>query len=287
MAEGPQSFSIRDVVERTGVAEGTLRMWEHRHGFPVPERLPSGHRRYSARDIDLVRRVAAERGAGMSLAAAIERAMRYGERAAPSVYAMLRHRRPDLEPRTLSKPLMLALSRAVEDESLSRAERPVLFASFQRERFYRASEPRWRELARGAAVTVVFADFERLRAPAGAPAEVPVARDHPLMREWAIVCDSEGHAACLAGWEPPPEPGQLGGRRFESIWSVEPDVVREAARVCAAIADAVSPELVAGVADRLAAQAAPPAREQLRLAAAITNRTLSNLSRRGARTSGA
>jgi DICT domain-containing protein len=281
MAEGLQGFSIRDVVERTGVAEGTLRMWEHRHGFPVPERLPSGHRRYSARDIELIRRVAAERAAGMSLAAAIERASKYGESPPPSVYAMLRQRRPDLEPRTLAKPLMLAMSRALEDESLSRAERPILFAAFQRERFYRASEPRWRELARGSDAAIVFADFEEPRVPAGGPAEVPVARDHPLMREWAIVCDAEGHAACLAGWEPPADPGERGGRWFESIWSVEPEVVREAARVCVAIAAAAHPELVDGLADRLSAQAAPTAREQLRLAAAITNRTLSYLPHNG------
>ncbi len=279
MTDGPQSFSIRDVVERTGVAEGTLRMWEHRHGFPEPERLPSGHRRYSARDVELIRRVAAERAAGLSLTAAIERAARYGDGPAPSVYAMLRQRRPDLEPRVLAKPLMLALSRALEDESLSRAERPVLFAAFQRERFYRRSEMRWRELARGAEAAVVFADFTRRRTPKGAPAEVPVPRGHPLMREWAIVCDAEGHAACLAGWEPPPaEPGERGGRRFEAIWSVEPDVVRESARVCAAIAAGAGLELGAGVAERLSVQAAPPAREQLRLAAAIANRTLSYLS---------
>ncbi len=278
MADGLQGFSIRDVVERTGVAEGTLRMWEHRHGFPIPERLPSGHRRYSARDIELIRRVAAERAAGMSLAAAIERASRYGESPTPSVYAMLRQRRPDLEPRTLAKPLMLAMSHALEDESLSRAERPVLFASFQRERFYRASEARWRELARGADAAIVFADFDRLRVPDDGPAEVPVARGHPLMREWAIVCDAEGHAACLAGWEPPASaPGERGGRWFESIWSVEPEVVRESARVCLAIAAAAAPELVDGLAARLSGQAAPPAREQLRLAAAVANRTLSYL----------
>jgi DICT domain-containing protein len=278
MAEGLQSFSIRDVVERTGVAEGTLRMWEHRHGFPVPERLPSGHRRYSARDIGLIRRVAAERAAGMSLTAAIERATKYGESPAPSVYAMLRQRRPDLEPRTLTKPLMLALTHALEDESLSRAERPLLFASFQRERFYRASESRWREIARGADAAIVFADFERLRTAPDGPVEVPVARGHPLMREWAIVCDAEGHAACLAGWEPPPsDQRERAGRCFESIWSVEPEVVREAARVCVAIAAAASPELVEALADRLSGQAAPPAREQLRLAAAVTNRTLSYL----------
>ncbi len=42
------------VVRRTGIGEHTLRAWERRFGFPRPERLPSGHRRYPA---DQVRRL--------------------------------------------------------------------------------------------------------------------------------------------------------------------------------------------------------------------------------------
>jgi DNA-binding transcriptional MerR regulator len=35
------------VTRRTGIGEHTLRAWERRFGFPQPERLPSGHRRYT------------------------------------------------------------------------------------------------------------------------------------------------------------------------------------------------------------------------------------------------
>lgn len=35
------------VTRRTGIGEHTLRAWERRFGFPTPERLPSGHRRYT------------------------------------------------------------------------------------------------------------------------------------------------------------------------------------------------------------------------------------------------
>ena len=250
-------------------------MWERRHGFPQPTRLPKGHRRYSKRDIELVRRVASERAAGVSLPLAIERATRDIESPTSSLYAMLRRRHPDLEPRTLPKPLMLALSHAIEEESLSRAERPLLFASFQRERFYRREEPRWREFTRGAELVIVFAEFERLRLPRGGPAEIPIQRDHPLAREWAIVCDSSGHAACLAGWEPASSAASPASARFfEAIWTVDPEVVRDAARVYAAIAAQSCAELIDPVRDRLDAHPAQPAREQLRLAAAITNRTL-------------
>jgi MerR family transcriptional regulator, light-induced transcriptional regulator len=271
-------FSIGEVAARTGVAEGTLRMWERRHGFPAPERLPMGHRRYSERDIELVRRVAAERAAGVSLAVAIERAGREPETDVLSVYASLRRRRPDLEPRRLARPVMVALSHAIEDESLSRADRPLIFASFQRERFYRQEEARWRELSRGAQLALVFADFQRVRSPRGGPAEIPVDRSHPLAREWTVVCDAAHHAVCLAGWEPPSATTGLDQVRvFEAIWSVEPRVVREAARMCIGIATSVRPDLVESVRPRLEPEPAPVTGEQLRLAAAVTNRTLSYL----------
>ncbi len=254
-------------------------MWERRYGFPTPRRLASGHRRYGEADIELVRRVASERAGGMSLAGAIARVTSSAAIAPSSVYAALRRRRPDLEPRTLSKPMLIALSHAIEDESLSRAEHPLLFGSFQTRRFYRQAQPRWREFSRGAELAVAFADFDRVRTPRGAPAEIPVDRSHPLAREWAVVCCAADHAACLAAWEPPATvPGRRQKRILESIWSVEPDVVWEAARICAGIAATKRPALIDPVRARLETDPGPPAPQQLRLATAITNRLLSYLS---------
>lgn len=273
-------LSISDVVARTGVGESTLRMWERRHGFPVPDRLPGGHRRYSEDQLELVRQVVAARAAGLSLHAAIERACQQGAAPAASLYAALRRRRPDIEPRTISRPILVALSHAIEDESLSRAERPILFASFQRAAFYRREQTRWRQLAQGAALAVVFADFRRARLDGRGPAELPLDRGHPIAREWAIVCDADRHAVCLAGREPPSSSVGMPAahRTFEVLWSVEPRVVREAARICAEIAAAVAPKLVAPIGARLVGEAAAPADDQLRLATAVTNRALSSLS---------
>ncbi len=272
-------LTISQFVEQTGVAEGTLRMWERRHGFPAPRRLPSGHRRYSENDVALVRRVAAERASGLSLAAAIARVKRLEETATPSIYATLRNRRPDLEPRTVSKHVLVAMSHAIEDESLSRAGRPLWFGSFQSERFYRQEQERWRELSRGAELALAFADFERLRTPRDGPAEIPVDRSHPLLREWAVVCCAPNHAVCLSAWEPP---GARGGassdRVLESIWSVEPDVVWEAARICVGVAAARRPALVEGARALLESDPVRSGSEQLGLATAITNRMLSYLS---------
>ncbi len=273
-----RGLSISDVVERTGVAEGTLRMWERRHGFPVPERLPSGHRRYSEEQVERVLRVVAGRAAGLSLTAAIERAQRETDSPATSLFAAIRRRRPELAPRTIPKHVLIALSHAIEDESLSRAERSLLFASFQHERFYNRERGRFRELSRGAELAVVFADFKRARQRAGAPTEIPVDRTHPLTREWAIVCDADHHAVCLAGWERPGDSGAAAPRLFETIWSVEPQVVREASRICAAIAGEVRPDVIAPVRERLESEPSAPTEDQLRLATAITNRALSYLS---------
>ncbi len=274
-----KGLTISQFVERTAVAEGTLRMWERRHGFPMPERLPSGHRRYSESEVELVRRVASERAAGMSLAAAITRVTSFTAQPPPSVFAALRSRRADLEPRTLPKPMLIALSHAIEDESLSRAERPLLFASFQTEHFYRQAQARWRELSRGADLAVAFADFDRVRTPRDGPAEIPVDRGHALAREWSVVCCAAGYAVCLAGWEPPGSAeGSPGGRVFETIWSVEPEVVWEAGRICAAIVAARRSSLIEPLRARLESNPGLAAPAQLRLATAITNRTLSYLS---------
>jgi len=268
---------IGDLVARTGVSEGTLRMWERRHGFPEPKRLPSGHRRYADGDVELVRRVVRERDEGVSLAVAIARARDSAERLDPSVFAGVRRRHPELAPQPLRKRQLLALSRAIEDESCARAERPLLFGSFQRERFYRQSERRWRDFARTADLTVVFADFERSRLAAQEPVELPIRGFDPLSREWAVVCEAVGHAACLVGVELPPERRPRdSARTFEVIWSVEPAVVRSARDICASLAAAAAPELAARLGGRTDAPP-PPGDEQLRLAAAITARTLERL----------
>jgi DICT domain-containing protein len=128
-------------------------------------------------------------------------------------------------------------------------------------------------------VAAVFADFARLRAPRHAPVEVPVPREHPLNREWAVVCEGQDFALCLTGWEAPArQPAADGMRSFEAIWSVEPEVVREASRICCAIAAARRPAMAEHARARLDAPLSATPRSQLRLASAVTARMLSNVS---------
>ncbi len=270
-------FSIGEVVSRTGVAEGTLRMWERRHGFPNPLRLESGHRRYSDEDLEAVQRIVSERASGVTLPVAIERA-RTPASAAPSIFAWVRDAHPQLETQLLPASTMLALSHAIEDECLARAERPLLFASFQRERYYRRREARWLELARTAELACVFAEFAEPCAPLVGPVEIRIAAESPLRREWAIVCDAPGYGVCLTGWEAPASDGATDEPRcFETLWSVEPEVVRGAARTCAGMARFQLGSLRAEVQSRLDAPASQSTSRQLRLAAAITGRAFAQL----------
>ena len=279
MSDVAAGLTIREMAARTGVTQGTLRAWESRYGFPVPHRLPSGHRRYEEAQVELVRQVARDRDSGLSLTAAIERVRRATAPPEESIFAGLRRRRPDLVPYTLPKRTLIGLSHAIEDECAARAERPVLFGSFQRERFYRDAEPRWRELARTAEIAIVFADFQRRRKPKGAPIEMPIDRSDPLGREWSLVCDAPEYAACLSAWEPPGQGGVSDrDRLLETIWCVEPAVVREAARICRGIAARSDPDLVAPIGHRL--DATPPkSGEEFMLVSALTNRMVAYVGR--------
>jgi DICT domain-containing protein len=244
-------LTIREVARRTGVPAATLRMWESRHGFPVPARLASGHRRYSPADCEAIERVLAERARGLSLQAAVDRVRSTGVDAEPSLFAALRRARPALAPQVLPKRALAALSHAIEDEICARAERPLLFASFQQERFYRASERRWRELSRTAELAIAFADFARPRVRRRGVCELPLADDAPLRREWALVCDGERFSVALTAWErTADEPVRDSARRFETIWTVEPDAVRQVTARAAELAGRVQPELARRLDDR-------------------------------------
>jgi DICT domain-containing protein len=237
-----RALSISDLADRTGVAVPTLRSWEARSGFPDPQRMPGGHRRYAEDDVLAVQEVLRHRDSGLPLAAAVRR-VREMATEPRSVYAELRRAHPALVPQALAKETLIALSHAIEDECCARAARPLLFGSFQRARFLRASRLRWDELARTAAAAVVFADLPApADAHAGRPIEVAVPSDAPISREWAIVCDARDFPACLVAVERPGQPAEPDARRrFDAVWTVDPAVVRTASRVAAGLADAYRP----------------------------------------------
>jgi len=283
----PAALTVAQLSERTGVPAGTLRMWEARYGFPGPARPSGGHRRYSQRDADLVRAAIAHRATGLSLPAAIARARETGRAQPASIFAGLKLARPELAPVFLTKHALLCLTRAIEDEQSARGGTAVLIGSFQRARFYRQSQRRWQELARTASMAVALADFRPRRGRrAGAaavtrgidvPHEISVNREHPLSREWSVIVSSPQGSACVAGWEIPAERELADAqRRFEVLWSSEPEVVHAAAAVAAAIIEPLATELV-GELTTILAQPVAPSTPELRSASALMHRMVAYL----------
>jgi MerR family transcriptional regulator, light-induced transcriptional regulator len=234
-------MAIKEVAERTGIAAGTIRMWEQRYGFPEPARTASGYRMYTEEDVDALRRVSTLRDGGLSVPAALERARAAGGSTdRPSIYGAIAAGEDPVPARRLRKRTLLGISRAIEDETLARAAGPVVIGAFQSVRNFEAVEHRYGRIARAADACVVFADFEEVRDRPGHPTEVPIAPVDVLGNEWAVVIDAPGYAACLLAWELPESQRDEHlpdrERRFEAMWTLDPRVVRRAAEVGAALA---------------------------------------------------
>jgi len=218
-----------------------------------------------------------DREAGLSLAAAMSRARTAAVATAPTVFAGLRSRHPELVLHVLGKRAMYVVSRAIEDECLAAGRSSLVVGSFQHERFFRESERRWRDIAGTAGTAIAMADFDRERRRAGRAIEVSLAPTAASMREWAVVCDGSTASAVLAGWEQSRAarvPDRR--RRFEAIWSTDAAVVREASEIALAIAAAHSVQPLPITLDQL-----PPIHDDpsamVRRTTAIANRIVAAL----------
>ncbi len=281
-ATNSSGLTIGELARRTGVNVGTLRMWEARHGFPRGRRLPSGHRRYDEPTVDLVQQVLRRREAGARLEAAIQGAVAAASAARPpSVYAELTRGHPTLLPHRLRKSTLLALTWALEDECCSRAQEPWLIGAFQDERFYRQAEGRWRDLARTARGAWALAHFDGSAPAGGRPIEVALPESSPMTREWSLVCLAADLPAALAAWELPGQDDVADGDRvFESVWTLDPVAVRDAAGCAGRLLTALghdtddTDDLVAAAEDPR-----PPAPADLPRATALFNRIVAYLDR--------
>jgi DICT domain-containing protein len=271
-------LTIGELAERTGVTTTTLRSWELRHGFPTPDRLPGGHRRYRPGDVAIIEAVTRARREGVPLADALERARRRVQAPRASILAAVRSMLPDIPPVVLSKATMYDVSRAIEDAAAAHTG-SVVIGAFQEPRFWDPAGERWQRLAASADVAVALAAFPGTERQ-GRVWRVGLDPATPVAREWAVVVDGEAFGACLVGVERT-DPGRRTDRRrrFEAVWTVEPAVVREAARAGAAIAAARAPDLGRILGARLAP---PPCATEasLRLATTVTNRILHHVERR-------
>ena len=73
-----KTYSIGDVENMTGVSQRQIRRWEGKY-FPEPERIVCGdraYRRYSTRDVDLIRKIKHYLDQGFTLPASAKFARR-------------------------------------------------------------------------------------------------------------------------------------------------------------------------------------------------------------------
>ena len=228
------NLTIAELAGATGVSSAALRAWEERHDFPRPRRLEGGHRRYDPADVDAIRAVVAERASGATLRGAIERvldpavaARRLRVRRAPA--------RPDWAPRRSRSRRWSRSATRSRTSSRSAPSRACWSARSRSGGSSREAEPRWRALARGARLTVVFADFPRPQGDGSErPARVPIAAGAPLEREWVVVHVAARTSAVLVGRQLP-HGERRSAPRFEVVWSLDPrvahGVVAHAARL--------------------------------------------------------
>ena len=259
--EAVKGLAIKDVAERTGLAAGTIRMWEQRYGFPEPERTPratASTRRTTSRRCAACSRC---RERGLSVPAALERARGSGRRHRPAVaLRRRRRRRAGRSRRAAQADAARDLARDRGRDDGPRRRRRSCSAPSSASATTARVEHRYRAMARTADAVVVFADFEALTRGRAAPVEVPLAASDALGHEWAVVVDAPGFAACLLAWEPPgrrPRPCPTSSARFETYWTLDPRVVRRAAQVGAALARAPAPR---SATRHRAAAGRPPAR---------------------------
>lgn len=276
-------LAIRQVAEQTGIAAGTIRMWEQRYGFPDPDRTASGYRRYSDDDVEALRRVASFRRLGLSIPAAIERVRGEDVAERPSIYAAVAAIDEMARPQLLRKRTLVSLSRAIEHETLASASSPLLFGAFQHEEAYRQVEHRWKRMARQSEAATVFADFPSAGGARSGPTELPIDLDDSIGNEWAVIVDSPGYAACLLAWEHPTRIEPMGPederRTFEAIWTVHPRAVRRAAEVAARLAAQIDPSHGEALEDMLSERALSTESPAPALTA-LTNRAIAYLDAR-------
>ncbi len=223
-AAGPAVLSIGEVSRRTGIPVAGLRNWEQRYGLPRPQRSPSGQRRYTEADCDLLTEVLRRRAAGLSLSAAMAQATAShggGRRAVdlrryPPPAPRPPGARPDQDGPARGDP---------GDRGRMRGPRPApgparLLSASAVLSGVRAA------LGRPGPHRPAHRGLRRLHAQPPAPrpvAEVAVPGDAPLRQEWTLICDAPDAPACVAAWERPGQdryPDQ--DRMFEVLWSVDP-----------------------------------------------------------------
>ncbi len=141
---------------------------------------------------------------------------------------------------TFSRPTMLAMSHAIEDQALAAGPIRLLVALFQHGRNLSRASARYRHL-RDHADRVVIVGYDLVPDDVPGATLVELSSDDPLRDEWAIMVLGDDYQALLATQEVARDDDGTG-RRYEGAWTFDPTAVRAAALVLRGIVRAYRPE---------------------------------------------
>ena len=198
-----QTVSATAFAQLTGVSRERLRTWERRHGFPAPQRVGNGPRRYRLRDVARVVAVRRASEEGVPIAEAVARADREQPRveiSADAFAALVEHAPLPVAALTGPEPLEVAyvngaLARLTGDELERVAQMlstsacgPRLQALFAAEHDEVTCEhPRW-DGGRGHVRSIAFRlPVQPGRQPLVAMVGIEAARERALAGEVAVL----------------------------------------------------------------------------------------------------
>lgn len=164
---------------------------------------------------------------------------------------------PQLRPQVYFKSSLTALSHAMEDQVLAGADRPLVIACFQRERFYRQEAHRYRRIARKTGQVYVLAAPEtEFKNSSDIHETVAFEPSDGLAKEWHLVVLAEKYSTCLVCREREPAiapqsdlAGMDQARRFEGVWTFEREVSCQAAELLLNRIRVYRPELESKIAE--------------------------------------
>ncbi|MGG6293434.1 DICT sensory domain-containing protein [Leptolyngbya sp. AN02str] len=177
-----------------------------------------------------------------------------------SVLDELLDRSPQLRPQLYFKSSLTALSHAMEDQVLAAGGKPLIIASFQRERFYRQEAHRYQRIAALTSQVYVLAAPETSFMNSSEVYEtIAFEPSDQLSQEWHLVVIGANYSACLICRERNAlsdrtivaEMAMDQSRRFEGIWTFDRHVSIQAAEILLNRILVYRPEL----ADKVAAAA--------------------------------
>lgn len=136
---------------------------------------------------------------------------------------------PQLRPQIYFKSSLTALSHAMEDQILAGADRALVIACFQRERFYRQEAHRYRRIGTTTDQLYVMAAPEtEFKSGSDVHETVAFEPSDGLANEWHLLVLAEQYACCLVCRESNSNgiaDSELNGmdqaRRFEGIWTFD------------------------------------------------------------------